>query len=54
MSRPDGGPMSSAGSLSAWLRNPAEVAQFTLNCIEDAVLTTDSDGSWDFGPRLVD
>jgi len=36
--------MSSAGSLSAWLRNPAEVAQFTLNCIGDAVLTTDISG----------
>ena len=28
-------------SLSAWHRNPAEAAQFTLNCIGEAVLTID-------------
>jgi diguanylate cyclase (GGDEF)-like protein/PAS domain S-box-containing protein len=36
--------MNSAGSLSAWHRNPAEVAQFTLHCIGDAVLSTDISG----------
>jgi diguanylate cyclase (GGDEF)-like protein/PAS domain S-box-containing protein len=36
--------MNSAGSLSAWHRNPAEVAQLTLNCIGDAVLITDISG----------
>ena len=36
--------MNSAESLSAWHRNPAEVAQFTLHCIGDGVLITDISG----------
>jgi diguanylate cyclase (GGDEF)-like protein/PAS domain S-box-containing protein len=36
--------MNRAESLSVWHRNPAEVARCTLNCIGDAVLTTDISG----------